>query len=198
MARPREHGDATRDALLRLAGQVLTNEGAAGLSVRRLADEVGVSTRAIYSLFGSKEGLVRAMFVEGFEGLAAALDEVVQTEDSAADLVALGHAYRASALARPHLYAVMFDCPVPEFEPSGEDDALAIGTLRRLIEGVQRARAAGRIVVGEDEATYALWGLVHGLVSLELAGVPPGVDADAVAQAAIAGLVAGLGQDPRQ
>ena len=195
MGRPREHDDDTREQLLVAAGQLLATDGPAALSVRRLADEVGTSTRAIYSLFGSKEGVVREMFVAGFEGLGHAFDEVGRPDDPVEELSALGMAYRRSALDRPHLYAVMFDCPVPEFTPSDADDAFALARLERLRSAVARAVDAGVVVGNDMEITFALWGLVHGLASLELSGVPAGLDADAVWAQALGAMLAGLAPD---
>lgn len=192
MGRPREHDDDTRDQLLVAAGRLLATDGPAALSIRRLADEVGTSTRAIYSLFGSKEGVVREMFVAGFEGLGRAFEDVGRPEDPVEELRALGLAYRRSALDRPHLYAVMFDCPVPEFTPSDTDDAFALARLERLRSAVARAVDAGAVAGNDMEITFALWGLVHGLASLELSGVPDGLDADAVWAQALDAMLAGL------
>jgi AcrR family transcriptional regulator len=51
MGRPREHNDETREHLLRTAGQIIRRGGREALTVRGLAAEAGVTTRAIYSLF---------------------------------------------------------------------------------------------------------------------------------------------------
>ena len=192
MARPREHDDDTRDALLTHARRLLHEEGPAALSIRRVADAVGTTTRAIYSVFGSKEGLVRALHRERFGGLDAELSTVPETDHPIADLYALAMAYRRSALARPDLYEVMFACPVPEFEPDADDQALALGTLDRLRQAVARAVDTGIVRGDVEEDTIALWGLVHGLASLELNGVPPGVDPDRVWAGAVDAMLAGL------
>lgn len=192
MPRPREHDEHTRERLLVAAGAALSREGAAGLSVRRLSDEVGVSTRAVYSLFGSKEGLVREMFVAGFAGLADELDAAAGAEDPVEEIRDLADAYRRSALTRPHLYDVMFACPVPEFEPSAADGALALSTLDRLRAAVRRAVEGGRIAGDVEEVTIGLWGLVHGLASLELAGTPDDLDTDAVWHRAVDAMLRGL------
>ena len=53
MGRPKEHDARTAAALLEAAESVVQSDGVDALSVRRVADEVGTSTRAVYSLFGS-------------------------------------------------------------------------------------------------------------------------------------------------
>jgi AcrR family transcriptional regulator len=172
VARPRVYDDGTRHDLVRAAGALLADRGAGALSVRAVADAVGASTSAIYGLFGSKAELVRAMYVHGFEGLARHLDAVEATDDPLEDLVALGLAYRSSALAEPHLYDVMFACPVPEFTPDVGDAELALGTLDRLRRAVGRALATGALPghLDVEDVTLSMWARVHGLAALELGG----------------------------
>lgn len=192
MARPREHDDATRAALLDAAAALLRERGDGAVTVRGVADRVGTTTRAIYSLFGSKEGLVRALFRRGFAGLDEELAAVPRSDDPLADLHALGLAYRRSAMARPDLYDVMFDCPIPEFEPDEDDQVLALGTLDRLRQAVRRGLDERAIHGDLEERTIQLWGLVHGLASLELAGVPPGLDVAAVWDGGLTAMITGM------
>ena len=174
VARPKLHDDALRIRLLDVAGEVLTAEGPDALSLRRLAAAADTSTSAVYALFGGKSGILRGLFIEAFTRFAAHLDTVTPADDPLADLLALGRAYRTSALADRHLYAVMFGSPVPGFEPAPEDYAHAEATFAPLLDTVRRAVAAGllRDVAPELIAT-ALWANVHGLVSLELGCAMP-------------------------
>jgi len=194
VARPKLHDDALRIRLLDVAGGVLTAEGPDALSLRRLAAAADTSTSAVYALFGGKPGILRGLFIEAFTRFAAHLDTVMPSDDPLADLLALGRAYRASALADPHLYAVMFGSPVPGFEPAPEDYAHAEAAFAPLLDTVRRAVAAGllRDVAPELIAT-ALWANVHGLVSLELgcamppAAGPPGALFEAAIRATLDG-----------
>lgn len=175
MPRPKLHDDALRIRLLDTAGAVLTSEGPDALSLRRLAAAAGTSTSAVYSLFGGKPGVLRALFVEAFTRFGAHLDAVAPSADPAADILALGRAYRASATANPHLYAVMFGSPVPGFEPDPEDWAHAEATFLPLLDAVRRGIAAGVLRdVDPGLIATALWANVHGLVSLELRRALPG------------------------
>jgi AcrR family transcriptional regulator len=170
--RPKIHDDALRVRLLDEAGRLLSTEGPAALSLRRLATDVGTSTTAVYSLFGGKSGLVRALFLEAFGRLGRHLSAVPVTADPAEDIVRLGLAYRASALAAPHMYSVMFGRPVPEFEPEAEDTRDSLTTMDPLINAVRAGMAKGALLPCDpQEVVLALWGVVHGLVSLELRNV---------------------------
>ncbi|MGH3766544.1 MAG: TetR/AcrR family transcriptional regulator [Pseudonocardiaceae bacterium] len=174
MARPKLHDDALRIRLLDTAGALLTSEGPGSLSLRRLAAESGTSTSAVYALFGGKPGILRELFIEAFTRFAAHLDLVSPSDDPLRDLLALGRAYRASALADPHLYAVMFGSPVPGFEPAPDDYAHAAATFAPLLDTVRRAIAAGLLRdAGPHLIATALWANVHGLVSLELGCAMP-------------------------
>ena len=171
MPRPREYPDDLREQLLDSAAHLLATEGPAGLSTRRIAAQVGVSTTAIYRLWGSKPELVRALFVEGFRRLGAHLAEVEPTDDPIADVRALGLAYHANGIENPELYEVMFSCPVPGFEPSAADAAFALGTLEVLIDAVARCVDAGLLPGPADAVARRLWAVNHGVTSLEIQGM---------------------------
>jgi AcrR family transcriptional regulator len=171
MGRPREHGPETRERLLDVAGRILADEGAAALSARRLATEVDVSTRAIYSLFDGMPAVLAALYRRGFEHLLDACERTPRQDDAVAETRVLADVYRQVALANPELYLLMFQRPVPTFRPSDEDFAFAVRGFDRLRDAVERAISQRRLR-GRDvgRTTYQLWAVVHGLTSLELTG----------------------------
>jgi AcrR family transcriptional regulator len=170
--RPRRYDEATRHELVRATAALLAEAGPSGVSVRAVADAVGASTSAIYAVFGSKAELVRATFVAGFAGLERHLAAVPRTDDPWHDVLELGLAYRASAVAEPHLYEVMFGRPIAEFVPDPDDLALASGTLDHLRRAMARIAEDVGLPPGLDveSATVTTWARVHGLASLELTG----------------------------
>ncbi|GAA5170565.1 MULTISPECIES: TetR/AcrR family transcriptional regulator [Amycolatopsis] len=178
MPRPRTHDEALRLRLLDRAGELLSTEGAKALSLRRLAADAGTSTTAVYSLFGSKPDLVNALYAEGFHRFGARMRAVERTGDAVEDLVRLGLVYRESALADPHLYSVMFTTAVPGFEPTEEAQRLGREALAPLVEVVRNGVESGQFEdVAPETIAISAWGLVHGLVSLELNGtLPPDFD----------------------
>src|SRR5204862_4279838 len=103
--------DATngmRPALIEAAARLIATEGAAGLTLRRVADEVGTSTMAIYTHFGGMPELRRAVRREGFGRLTARAAQLGDSEDPVADLAGLGLAYYQLAMNNPHLYRAMY------------------------------------------------------------------------------------------
>lgn len=173
--------------LLDRAGELLSTEGAKALSLRKLASDAGTSTSAVYSLFGSKPDLVNALYAEGFRRFGERMRAVAMTDDPVEDFVRLGLAYRESAMADPHLYSIMFTKSVPGFEPSADAVAHSRRTMAPLTEIVERAIGSGRFAdVDPGTIVISAWGIVHGLVSLELGGnLPPHLDVAASYEAAL-------------
>jgi AcrR family transcriptional regulator len=195
MGRPKEHGEETRERLLETASRLLAEEGANAVSVRRLADEAGTSTRAIYSLFGSKEGLLSAMFRRAADTFVRLHDAVPVADDPLDELIPLGLAYRQSALEQPHLYGLLFGGAVPGFRPREEDVQYAQRSQFRVVDALERAARKGLLVGDPWQVSNEGWGLVHGLASLELMGcLGPPEAAEAVWRGALATTLAGLRQ----
>ena len=182
MPRPKLHDEALRARLLDEAGREVSQHGAAALSLRTVARAAGTSTTAIYSLFGGKAELLTAVFDEAFRRFGEHLAAVTPGDDPREDLVALARAYRASALAEPHFYGVMFGGATLGVDPSPESNAAAVGTFAPLVALVQHAIDRG-VLRDEDplRIATALWAAVHGYTSLELAGLLPGGTASAEA-----------------
>jgi AcrR family transcriptional regulator len=167
-------GGVTRPDLLAAALRVLRDEGPSALRVRRVAAEAGCSTMGVYTWFGGKEGLVEAMWVDGFRRLESALLDAPAGGQPVRRLERLGVVYRDWALAHPTEYELMFGRAVPEFEPSPGAKIEAARTFAVLVDAVAAAQSAGRLRSGDSgQMALYLWGLVHGLVMIELRGVVP-------------------------
>lgn len=171
MARPREYDDDLRRRLIDTAAALLGAEGPQAVSTRRVATEVGTSTSAIYALLGSKEELVRAMFVDGFTRLGEYLAAVPPHDDPLEHIAALGVAYLDMAMANPHLYRVMFDCPMPEFQPRPEETLDALSTLQILIDEVDRAGTLGLVPDDPIGVALELWAVSHGIAMISITGM---------------------------
>jgi AcrR family transcriptional regulator len=172
VGRRRVHGDQTRLALLGAAEALVARDGISALSVRSVAEAVGTSTRAVYSVFGSKEALVRGLATHAFELLMHAVDAIPLTEDPIADLhTALVLGFRPFALNHPDLFRLALLWP-PVRPDAGVIEASATA-LSRLILRVERAQAAGLLPERSPHAlALELASVSHGLASLELCGMP--------------------------
>ena len=106
MGRPKEHDDATRERLLDAAERLSAKYGWDALTVRGIAEEAGTSTRAVYALFQSKQGLEQALHEVMFTRLRDLMQGREQTDDPRQDLINLAMAYRLWAIERPERYAL--------------------------------------------------------------------------------------------
>jgi len=173
MGRPREHDDRTRTALLEAAERIVAERGPAGLSVRAVADAAGTSTRAVYSLFGSKDGLlVEALARDAFEFLYAEIDQLEETDDPAADLIDVGVlVFRRLVREHPALYRIAFQRVVPGLEASPELTATRQRAWSQLVGKLERLERAG-LLGGKPapEAAAEFNSMMEGLGNAELRG----------------------------
>ncbi|HEY6708963.1 MAG TPA: TetR/AcrR family transcriptional regulator [Actinomycetota bacterium] len=170
---------AVRRLVLDAASRLLEAEGPEALTMRRIAAEAGCSTSVLYTMFGGKPGVAEGLWREGFDRLRQAM-EGVEADDPLRRLTALGQAYRASALANRAYYAVMFQRPIPGFEPSAEAYADSLRPLGILVDAVADCIRVGLFRPADpDHVAGVLWAAAHGAVSLELAGYEGASDAEA-------------------
>ncbi|WP_084529057.1 TetR/AcrR family transcriptional regulator [Nocardia crassostreae] len=149
---------------------------------------------AVYTYFGSIDGLWQAVRQEGSTRLAARLRTVEQSRDAVRDLTALGAAYVVNALANPDLYRVMFDATADL-----EDATAADETLHTLVIAIERAKADKRFRADTDPVQLATqsWIIGHGLTALVATGPLP---RETLAQAVpmLTALYVAAGDEPRR
>ena len=147
------------------ARELLTERGPDALTMRAVAERLGIQAPSLYKHFASKEALEAAVVVLVLEDFAERF-EAAAVGPRRDRLAALSRAYRAFALAFPHEYRLVNDRPLP----------------RDLLPEGLEARAAAPLLdaVGSQERARAAWAFAHGMVSLELNGrFPPDADLDA-------------------
>lgn len=170
------HTEATAAALLDAAETIAQQEGVDALTVRRVADEAGTTTRAVYSTIGSKDLMLAELGVRAFDLLGAQVAALPRSDDPAADLVAAGvEGFRRWALEHPALFRVGFllEVSAPQEAPAGlgSSAARALRSLHELIRRVASDGGLGGRTL--EEATLQFDSLCEGLVLMELRGVPP-------------------------
>jgi len=151
-----------RDQLLDAALDLLAASGPAAVRVRDVAERAGCSTMGVYTCFGSKDGLLEALYAYGFEQLEQALAAVPHVPDPAAHVLHMALAYRRFALDQPALYALMFERAMPDFTPSPPARLASLASYQRF------AAACAPLGAPPEWAAYVLFCTAHGLVSLEL------------------------------
>ncbi|MEU1731288.1 TetR/AcrR family transcriptional regulator [Streptosporangium sp. NPDC020145] len=127
-ARERVRAELTREITDIARGQLAT-EGATGLSLRAVAREMGMVSSAIYRYFPSRDDLLTALIIDGYNALGEAVeraDAAVPREDHTGRWLAVCHAVRDWALAHPHEYALLYGSPVPGYKAPVDTVAAAI------------------------------------------------------------------------
>jgi len=197
MGRRKLHGDPTRDALLTAAEALVAQGGIDAVSVRGAAAGAGTTTRAVYVLFGSKEGLLEALARRTFELLMDAIAAVPPSSDPGRDLInrSVG-GFRAFALKHPDLFLLFFTAQVSR-RALGSDAAasgtVAYAQLAELIERAQQTGLLGRHSV--EEATLLWDALCTGLALREICGPITSTDGERIWTEALEAFLVGLGRD---
>lgn len=144
--RARAREQTMRD-IVRIGRAHLATEGAAALSLRAVARDLGVVSSAVYRYVASRDELLTLLVVDGYDELGDAVDAAearVARADHAGRMRAVGRAVRAWALAEPATYALLFGSPVPGYEAPAEQTVVP-GTrvIRRLVTIWEDAWVAG-------------------------------------------------------
>lgn len=195
MGRPREHDGATREALLDAAERLLAAGGAATVSARAVADEAGTTTRAVYSVFGSMDGLLAALAQRTFEILGRDVRALPEFDDPRDAVVAAGvQVFRPLAVEHPSLYRITFQRVFPALELGSDYEAALADAFEGLMALFARLREAGLLVDRSvREAAIEFHALCEGLASVELRGSTFEPDPERVWRRAFETLVRGYG-----
>ncbi|MES2264940.1 MAG: TetR/AcrR family transcriptional regulator [Pseudomonadota bacterium] len=165
---------ALRQGMLEAANRLLAEEGAAALTVRKVADAVNCSTTLLYSIFGGKDGLSNALYLEGFTRLKQEFVAAAPLWEQASGLDALrlyASIYHAYARRNPSYYLVMFGDAIAGFVPPLESRVEAWGTFTPLVAQFEKCMETGALPKSSPTAAARLlWAAMHGVVSLELKG----------------------------
>ncbi|MEU3772524.1 TetR/AcrR family transcriptional regulator [Streptomyces sp. NPDC032472] len=181
------------------ARRMLAAEGAAKLSLRAVARELGMVSSALYRYFPSRDDLLTALIVDAYDSIGAAAEEadaeaVAAGSPSRERWIAVARAVRVWALEHPHEYALIYGSPVPGYSapvdtvaPASRVGNTFIGIVRAAHAGhglalpplpatlrPEAARMTADFAEGlPPEVTAALvaaWAQLIGLVSFELFG----------------------------
>ena len=155
------HGDA-RNALVVAAGELLEGVGAAGLSLRQVAERAALSRQAPYNHFADKEALLAELVRAGFERLTAGLRQVTTGLSGEPALACAGEAYIGFAQGSPALFRLMFSRELVDLSRFPEAKAAAASSFGALAGVVTT-------IVPEDQVadrSLAAWCIVHGYATL--------------------------------
>jgi AcrR family transcriptional regulator len=146
-ARQRVRAELTRE-ITETARRHLATEGAAGLSLRAVARELGMVSSAVYRYFPSRDDLLTALIIDGYDAIGAAVeraDGACRRDDYHARWLAACRAVRDWALAHPHEYSLVYGSPVPGYQAP-----------EQTIGPASRVAAVLGTIVGDAQASGVL------------------------------------------
>ncbi len=145
-----------------VARVMLEEVGWDAVSMRPLADRLGMRAPSIYKHFANRDQIKSALIAQGLVEIGEVLHAVVADGGSIADVLA---AYRASGIANPNLYRLTTEGPLDRANlPEGLEDW---------------SGSPFYLVTGDEYLAQALWSFAHGVMILELDGrYPPGSQLD--------------------
>lgn len=190
--RPYHHGNL-RAALLARAVEVVDERGAADLSLRELARDVGVSHAAPRRHFADRQALLDALAVEGFERLGEDLRAAVARAGAAFDarLEGLARAYLAFATHHAALLELMF--ATKRRHETDELHEAATRSLVTLLDVIGEAQASGELAPGDSErVAVPIFATLQGLTAMANGGMLDAAQLDDAMTVAIGQLLDGL------
>src|SRR6185369_17781142 len=166
------HGDL-KNALIKAGVEILSKEGIEGLSLRKVAQRAGVSHNAPYSHFTDKQSLIAAISTEEFKQLYSELDAAASlyADDPKRQLQEAAWAYAQFALNNADTFKIMFSGVLEKEKEYPAFIEISRRTFQRVVEIVKACQTAKVLGAGSAEMiAVAVWGQVHGIVSLMLEG----------------------------
>jgi AcrR family transcriptional regulator len=157
-ARERVRAELTKE-ITDIARRQLATEGAGGLSLRAVAREMGMVSSAIYRYFPSRDDLLTALIIDGYNALGETVeraDAECPQDDYPRRWMTVCHAVRDWAVAHPHEYALLYGSPVPGYQAPQETVAARVRDVTVLGRIVSGAWAAGAIQPPPGEAPREL------------------------------------------
>ncbi|OBF62826.1 TetR family transcriptional regulator [Mycobacterium sp. 852002-50816_SCH5313054-b] len=147
----REHIEAR---IVELGRRQLVDRGAAGLSVRAIARDLGMVSSAVYRYVSSRDELLTLLLIDAYSDLADAVDRARETVGDlwSDDVIAIARAARRWAVAHPAQWALLYGSPVPGYHAPAERTVPA-GT--RVVGAIFDAVASG-IATGDIRLTNDL------------------------------------------
>jgi AcrR family transcriptional regulator len=156
-----------KDKILQAATTLLLEKGLAGMSVRAIANLAGVSTIGIYSHFQGKQGILDALYIEGYHYVGEAMLTAVKIADPRAAAIEGARLYLEVAKSHEAIYRLIFGEVDFDYEPGEEARAAALEAFGYLVDIGARLLPASASLAEKQSIALRIWALVHGYVSLQ-------------------------------
>src|SRR5262245_45042177 len=162
-----------RTRILASARALYLEGGAEAVTMRSVADRVGVTATALYRHFDNKGDLLRELLTQGFQTFGSYLHRALSGKTPMERFRRSAEAYLDFALEQREIYRTLFMSAVPRKEdrPAGEGRLDPSSTFQFLIDRIRECIASGDLREDDPgQVAVSVWAHVHGLVSLHICG----------------------------
>lgn len=169
--KPKGEGHARRAEILTAAERIFVEHGYEGATIRKIADEVGLSSTALYMHFADKSEMLHEICRGAFEALIASHQEILVADEAPeARLRRMIEAYIKFGFDNPNAYRLTYLTRPVEAREGAQSVAQETGAelFRAFVAVVEEAVAAGRMQGDPATIAQVIWASGHGLVSLRI------------------------------
>ncbi|MET3665210.1 TetR/AcrR family transcriptional regulator [Caulobacter sp. 1776] len=190
-----EDVEAFRRRLCVAAEALFAERGAEAVTMRELAQALGVSPMTPYRYFKDKDAILAAVRAAAFARFATALEAAMaRPMDPLQRSRSAGEAYIAFALAEPQAYRLMFDLNQPTEGDYPELQAAIVRARRTMTVHVEAMIEAGLLAGDAELIGHMFWSMLHGVLMLQLTGkLAPTIDPTKLRALLFSTVVRGLG-----
>ena len=161
----------SRERILDAASELFLEGGISALSVRAISKRAGLSTIGIYSHFNGKQGVLDALYIEGFNMVYNAMTINEDVPLSQADVLTTCRRYLDMAYANEAHYRLIFGESDAGYKPSANARQAATRAFKKLVTNADNYIQAQGFRVDKLQAALDLWAVMHGYVSISHHGM---------------------------
>ncbi len=159
--------DNPKTKILKASSALFLKGGVAALNVRAIATRAGISTIGIYSHFQGKQGILDALYIEGFQRVSKAMDVIKPSSDPKVSVLQACRNYLDCAEKFEAHYLLIFGQPDDDYSPSPEARDVAAAAFNDLTKLVAALLPATATPAQRQDAAIQLWSVIHGFVCLK-------------------------------
>lgn len=156
----------TKEKILLAASKLFLKGGVSALSVRAIARESNLSTIGIYSHFNGKQGILDALYIEGFTRFQHAVDVPINSENPKESIMLATQGYIKTAVKYRGHYLLIFGESVADYCPSDEAKQSSVQAFLQTTKIIETILPKGASFEQKRNTTLQVWSIVHGYMGL--------------------------------
>jgi AcrR family transcriptional regulator len=159
--------DDPKTKILKASSALFLKGGARALNVRAIAERAGISTIGIYSHFQGKQGILDALYIEGFQRVSKAMDVIKPGAEPKVSVLQACRNYLDCAEKFEAHYLLIFGHPDDDYQPSSEARDVAALAFKDLTHLAAALLPLTATPAQRQDAAIQLWSVIHGFVCLK-------------------------------